>query len=104
MNELFPKFIVEGDCLIIAKCTYHKDIVNNRDNVKGGGWWRLDKDTDTFILSGTSYDFGKASIEDIRECVIKGNVFTNSSHTHSIADFYNFSYFTGSETINLKHL
>lgn len=40
--DIFPKFIIEtddelGDCLIISKCTYHKELVTDHTKVKGGG-------------------------------------------------------------------
>lgn len=103
MADVFPKFVIEGDCLVIAKCTYHHQIVNNKENVKGGGWWRLDKHTNTFILNGESHDFGMATIENIRDCIDNKNVFTNKYYTHSISDEHNFSYDTGTEIINLKN-
>lgn len=104
MNDVFPKFIVEGDCLVIAKCTFHKQLVNIKENVKGGGWWRMNEETKTIIFNGQSEDFGKASIEDIKACIEKKNVFTNKYNTHSIADDFNFSYDTGSEIIELKEM
>lgn len=103
--DVFPKFIIEtddelGDCLIIAKCTYHKQLATDLTKVKGGGWWVL-KDN-TFILSGKSEDFGKASIEDIKTCVQNGNVYTNSACMHPIAHKHEFAYDLGYELINLK--
>jgi hypothetical protein len=78
--ESFPKFIIEtraeeGDCLIIAKCTYHKQLVTDASKVKGGGWWTLDNERTTFTLHGESHDFGKAKIEDIASCVQRGKVY-----------------------------
>ena len=40
--DSFPKFIIEtddeiGDCLIIAKCTYHHELAIDKTKVKGGG-------------------------------------------------------------------
>ena len=42
--DVFPKFIIEtdddhGDCLIISKCTYHRELAIDKDKVKGGGWF-----------------------------------------------------------------
>jgi len=34
---VFSKFIIEGSSLIMAKCTYHKQLATNKDDVKGGG-------------------------------------------------------------------
>lgn len=104
--DVFPKFIIEtdeelGDCLIIAKCTYHKQLVTFPEKVKGGGWWKK-TDEETFCLYGSSEDFGTAKLEDIKACVLSGNVFTNSGLMHSIASKFKFKYDTGSETLNLK--
>ena len=68
--DVFPKFIIEtddqeGDCLIVAKCTYHKQLATDITKVKGGGWWTLDRDNSIFTLSGDSHVFGRAKIEDI---------------------------------------
>jgi hypothetical protein len=59
--DVFPKFIIEtddqeGDCLIVAKCTYHKQLATDITKVKGGGWWTLDRDNSIFTLSGDSHD------------------------------------------------
>lgn len=105
--EVFPKFIIEtdpelGKCLIIAKCNFHKQLVVDKDKVSGGGWWRLNKETNTIILYGDSHDFGRASIEDITECINNGMVFRNLSCSASIADLFNFSYDTQTELIRIK--
>jgi hypothetical protein len=108
--DVFPKFIIEtddelGDVLIIAKCTYHKELTTNKEKVKGGGWFKFNKETNTFILSDESYDFGRAKIEDIKNCIDKGNVYTNSRCYRSIADKYSFDYKNEvGEIINLKSL
>ncbi len=107
--DVFPKFIIEtdaelGDCLIIAKCAYHHQLVTDKTQVKGGGWWRLNLETNTFILNGDSHDFGKAKIEDIKSCIEKGNVFTNKSCMFQIADKHNFSYDMSCEIVELKKL
>lgn len=95
MVDLFPKFIIEtdeelGDCLIISKCTYHKDIAINYDMVKGGGFFEF-KDGE-FILYGKSDQFGEANFIDIANCIKKGNVFNNPFMTHSLTNKYKFSY------------
>lgn len=74
--DVFPKFIIEGNALIVGKCTYHKQLLHGKEDtstVKGGGWWRIDKDDSKhLILHGDSHDFGRASIEDIKHCFEKG--------------------------------
>jgi hypothetical protein len=77
--DVFPKFIIEtddelGDCLIIGKCTYHKQMVFNKLKVKGGGWWT--KKDNTFILYGQSEDFGPAKLEDIKSIVENKKVYS----------------------------
>jgi hypothetical protein len=100
--DIFPKFIIEtddelGDCLIISKCTYHKELVTDHTKVKGGGWFRFKDGTFTFY--GDSHDLGAATFEDIKHCVETGNVFTNTRCHLSIATKYKFFYDTQSEVI-----
>lgn len=109
MNDtIFPKFIIEtddelGDCLILAKCTYHKQLVTDIKKVKGGGWWTLDKDTSIFTLHGDSHDFGRAKIEDIANCVQHKKVFSSASLNRNFTDSFKFQYKDQSgEIINLE--
>lgn len=96
---LYPKFIIEDDRLIISKVTYHKDMVTNVEKVRGGGWFRYNADTKTFIFHGDSHDFGKAKMEDVARCVADDKVFTNRYSPRSIATDYKFAYDIGSEII-----
>ena len=75
MSDVFPKFIVEGNSLILAKCTFHKQLVTNKDDVKGGGMWEWDRDNKTFKLYGDSHDFGRVTYEEVSACIKSGNVF-----------------------------
>jgi hypothetical protein len=95
--DAFPKFIIEtidqeGDCLIIAKCTYHKQLVGDATKVKGGGWWDFDFENSFFILYGDSNDFGRAKIEDIMDCIQRKKVFRNKSLLSNITDDFKFKY------------
>jgi hypothetical protein len=97
--DVFPKFIIEtdnqeGDCLIIGKCTYHKQLATDTSKVKGGGWWSLDTDTENFIITlfGDSSDFGRAEVNDVVNCVKNKKVFTNRTLTRNIAEKYKFKY------------
>jgi hypothetical protein len=98
--DVFPKFIietdeVEGDCLIIAKCTYHKDLACFTDKVKGGGNWKLDRETKTFTLYGKSDDFGACNIKDIAHCIIREKVFSSKSLVRNFCeDGFKFLYQT----------
>ena len=95
--DVFPKFIIEtdseeGDCLIIAKCTYHKQLATDLTKVKGGGWWTLDRDNSVFTLYGDSYDLGRATIEDITSCVQRKKVFSTRSLLGNLTDDFKFQY------------
>lgn len=109
MSDLYPKFIILDDVLIISKVTYHKHIlggivdpVTEKDRIKGGGWFRYSNKSNTFTFYGDSTDFGAAKIEDIQKAIDEGKVFTNVYQTHSIADDHNFAYDIGGEVITLK--
>lgn len=95
--DAFPKFIIEtddqdGDVLVIAKCTYHKELAIDPKKVKGGGWWTLDRENSIFTLSGDSHDFGMAKIEDIASCVQRKKAFSNPSLTRNLTDTFKFKY------------
>lgn len=62
---LFPKFVVEGDKLIVGAAEFHKDLVSDQSAVKGGGSWVFNKELKLLFLSGRSVDFGEATEEDI---------------------------------------
>lgn len=94
--SVFPKFIIEyddlvGNILIIAKCTFHKQLASDVKLVRGGGWYNFDRDTNTFTLSGESEDFGRAKLEDIQDCIMRGQVY-NSYIMHRSFKSYNFKY------------
>jgi hypothetical protein len=94
---MFPKFIIEtreeeGDCLILAKCNYHKELANDLSKVKGGGWWILDGYNSIFILHGESHDFGRAKIEDIKNCIQHKKVFSEKNLLKNITDNFRFTY------------
>ncbi len=107
--DVFPKFIIEtdeqeGDCLIVAKCTYHKQLVTDLTKVKGGGWWTLDRENSIFTLQGDSYDLGRAKIEDIASCVQRKKVFSSPTLTRNYTDEFRFQYKNEvGEIINLEN-
>lgn len=101
--DVFQKFIIEDGNLIIAKCTYHKQLAINKNNVIGGGWWRrAENQPNDFILYGSSDDFGKAEFEDIKKCILNGNVFTNKYSDNSIVNKYNFYYDNYHEIVKIN--
>jgi len=102
MNQLFPKFIIESGCLVMMKVTYHSQIVKDKAKVKGGGWFYFDSSSKSYIFYGDSEDFGKATLEDIKECVWNDKVFRNPPKNRSLAGHYKFYYDSGVEIIELK--
>jgi hypothetical protein len=53
--DVFPKFIVEGNELIIGQCTYHKQLATDTAKVKGGGLWKWDREKKECMLHNTFY-------------------------------------------------
>jgi hypothetical protein len=104
MKDLFPKFIIENDNLIISKVTFHKDMVSNVDKVRGGGWFKYDHPNRTYTFYGKSEEFGYAKVEDIKKCIENGMVFTNKYLIHDISKKFKFvyDYKDGSEIIYLN--
>lgn len=95
--DVFQKFIIEtdieeGDCIILAKCTFHKQLATDIKKVKGGGWWTLDRDKSIFTLYGDSHDFGRATIEDIANCVQRKKVYSSKSLIRNITENFKFQY------------
>lgn len=72
--EIFPKWIVEQDSLIIQKCTFHKQIAKDVNDVKGGGLFYYLRDEHAFLLYGTSHDFGSPTREQLLDCIAKNNI------------------------------
>lgn len=103
--DVFPKFIIVDNSLIMMKVTYHHEILEyaeDKSTVKGGGWYRWDKWKDSFVFYGGSTDFGTATLEDIKECVANHMVFSNPYIDDSMTEQYNLAYDTGSEIIQLS--
>ena len=101
MHDVFPKFIVEGNNLIIGKCTFHKQLATDITQVKGGGWWKWDQEKKEFKLFGESHDFGRADAEDIKACIEAGNVFLSYIGGRNVSD-HSFFLNVGYETIKLN--
>lgn len=70
---LTNKFIVETDKIVMAKVTYHRDLVHNKMLVNGGGWWLI-KD-DTLYLYSSSDEFGQFNMQQVQELVKERKVF-----------------------------
>ena len=102
--DVFPKFIIEDDKIIIGKVNMHQQLVTDKTKVRGGGWFKFISDTNTFQFYGDSNDFGKATLEDIKSCVDNNQIFEGRGAMYDISDDANFSYHTGSEEIILKRV
>lgn len=93
--DIFNKFIIETidgvDCLIIAKCTYHKQLADVFENVKGGGSWDF-SENNSIVLYGESESFGKAKFEDILNCIKNKQVYHDSMLIRNVSDKYTFQY------------
>lgn len=100
MYDVFPKFIIEDDALIIGKVKFHKQLAFNENDIKGGGMWEWDKEGKTFMLYGESHDFGSVKIGDLRKCIESGNVFLSYYGGRKIVD-HTFYFNTGSEIIKI---
>lgn len=97
MEDLHPKFIIEGDRLVLGKVEYHEDLADNKYNVKGGGWFYYDREKDLFILYGKSIQFGPAKIEDIINAVKNG--FVDSPSLKEIYNNEKFAYHWKAENL-----
>lgn len=101
MEDIFQKFIVEGDNLIIAKCTFHKQLATDKEQVKGGGMWEWDRENKTIMLYGDSHEFGSVGYEDVSACIKSGNVFWSYAGGRSI-EGHTFYLNTGCEIIQMQ--
>ena len=105
--DVFPKFIIEtdedGDYMIIAKCTFHRQLASNEDRVKGGGSWNLNHELKQFTLSGKSHEFGPCEIRDIATCVQNKRVYSSSAMYRNFSDFSFKFYESGKGLIDLDN-
>lgn len=65
MREVYPKWIIENNQVKIGKCTFHKEMCEDKSNVIGGGWYHIDLDNKILWLYCKSEEFGSVSFEDI---------------------------------------
>lgn len=102
MKDVYPKFILEGDSIVMARVSFHKELIINPMNVKGGGWFKKSKDGNTYTFYGSSEDFGEADVSKLKACVQNDRVFTNRSKKHSIATKYTFRHETMDDSVTLS--
>lgn len=98
MKNLYPKFIIEGDTLTLGKCTFHRDLAIEKEEVTGGGLYNFSSSTKTFKLFGDSYEFGRAQLKNIKHCFDVKKVYTGA---HNITQDFKFEYETESGEIIL---
>lgn len=96
-RETYPKFIIINDpnlglCMIIGRCVFHRELSNNIEEVKSGGWWELNRETSEFTLFGSSDQFGEALFEDILACVKENKVFRNRGLCYNYEKPFTFRY------------
>jgi len=101
-KNLYPKFIVEGDCLIMSAVSFHKELSTVKNRVKGGGWYKMDEENKTITFYGRSYDFGAVTPEDILCCIVAGNIFLDKKKKVRLSEDYKFFYENGDIIIELK--
>ena len=92
MDELFPKFIIEDDMLILSKVIFHRELVTDKKLVKGGGWFRYDSESKTFSFYGESCDFGRAELSDVIKCFENKKIYTNQIIEDDISEKFKFTY------------
>ena len=82
--DILNKFIIEGERIILGKVDIHSELMQTDDkqNVKGGGFCLYDSVTNTFILFGSSSEFGKAKIQDIKPIVFNDKVYADIGITN----------------------
>jgi hypothetical protein len=91
--DILNKFIIEGERIILGKVTHHSQLMQGDDkqSVKGGGFCMYDYKSNTFILFGSSSEFGKAKIQDIKPIVFNNKVYATKDGQLSKHE-YNFIY------------
>lgn len=84
------KFIIVNDCLYLGRVNYHKDLIvlEDKNDVKGGGWFEQDNNWMLISFHGTSEDFGSPKLEDIKKCIEDKKIFWFGAH--NISDKFTF--------------
>lgn len=79
MNILL-KFIIENGKIILGVVAKHSELMqtDNKENVIGGGFCLYDYERKTFIFFGSSSEFGKAKIQDIKPVIFNNKVYTDA--------------------------
>jgi len=84
--DVFQKFLIQDDnelgaCIILAKCTFHKQLATPPEsNIHGGGQWMFENEGSfSIILYGSSHDYGYPKIDKMKEAIRNDNVYTSKS-------------------------
>lgn len=57
------KFIIENNDLKVGNVERHFELAKNKCDVKGGGYWHIDRENKTLWMYGKSIDFGRCKKE-----------------------------------------
>lgn len=72
MKDVYPKFIIEDNIVKIGKCTFHKEMCDNKKNVIGGGWYHILLEEKILYFYDRSMDFGTVTFEQLQEAKKNG--------------------------------
>ena len=80
--DILSKFIIENDKIILGAVANHYQLMRGDDkkNVIGGGFCLYH--AKTFIMFGSSSEFGKAKIQDIKPIVFNDKVYADIGITN----------------------
>lgn len=63
-----PKWIIQGGMLRLGNVVNHFELASkDGGEVKGGGFWHLDRETMTLYLYNKSIDYGQVSEDDFED-------------------------------------
>lgn len=71
-----PKWIIQDNQLRMGRVVNHSDLaIKNQfggtPDVKGGGIWHYDKETNTLYLYSKSYQYGQVSVDDFEDIWVR---------------------------------
>jgi len=93
LNSKFVVLKIDGELhLILGKCVFHRELAGNEKWVISGGWWELDTSSKVITFYGKSDQFGRASFDEVQECITNKNVFGDRGRTRNLMDEFSFEY------------
>ena len=66
------KFIINNDLLVIGNVGYQFQLVQQHATTRGGGWWHVDRETETLYLYDKSTDYGRCDFNELKKVVENG--------------------------------